>query len=77
MANKPWFVLKNLFSQWRTFTAVFIVMLTLTLSEEHKDFSLPEKLFQQVNDRIIPMINESHFIYNECHLLHSHDDIFF
>jgi len=37
---------ESLFSQWRTFTAVFFVMFTLTLPEEHKHFSLPEKLFQ-------------------------------
>jgi len=37
---------ESLFSQWRTFTAVFFVMFTLTLPEEHKSFSLPEKLFQ-------------------------------
>jgi hypothetical protein len=50
MANKPQFVWGGKNPQWRTFIAVFTVTLTLTLSEEHKEFPLPEKLFQQMND---------------------------
>jgi hypothetical protein len=49
MANKPQFTWEKI-PQWRTFTAVFTIMPTPTLSEERTGLSLPEKLIHPAGE---------------------------